>query len=152
MERPDDVRAIEAAVAQLSRVAYSHRARRRIEDRAGVPLGPNAIAVLAVIHAQGPVRFGAVARRTGQQPSRVSKEVRTLVDAGFVEQTDDPDDRRAVLLVSTDKGDDAYRRYRDAAEGALAEVLGTWSDRDVHQLARLMGRLATGFAQPPEDV
>jgi DNA-binding MarR family transcriptional regulator len=147
--RATDVRTIEAAVARLARVAYSHKARRRIEDRAGVPLPPNAIAVLAAVQSYGPVRLGAVARRLGLQASRVSKEVRTLVDAGYVEQTPDPDDRRAVLLVATDKGAEAYRRYRAAAEDALAEVLDSWSDAEVHRLARLVDRLAGGFAAPP---
>lgn len=151
MERAEDVRAVEAAVGRIARVTYSHRARRRIEDRSGVPLGPNAITVLSTVLAHAPVRFGVVARRVGLQPSRVSKEVRTLVEAGLVEQVEDPDDRRAVLLVATDKGADAHRRYRDAAEQALADVLAEWPDRDVHTLARLLGRLADGFSNPPGD-
>lgn len=149
--RREDLRAIDGAVATVARVANSHRARRRIEDRAGVPLGPTGVSALAAVHAMGPVRHGAVARRMGIQPSRVTKEVRVLVEAGLVAEWADPNDRRAVLLEVTPAGADAYRRYRRAAESALAEVLDGWSDRDVGQLATLLTRLATAFATTRDE-
>jgi DNA-binding MarR family transcriptional regulator len=145
--RTEDLRAVQAAVTTVGRVQHSHRARRQIEDRSGVPLGPTTIATLAAIHTLGPVRHRAVARRAGLQPSRVSKEVRVLVDAGMVTEHADPADRRAVLLEATEKGADAHARYVSAAEETLAEVLAGWTDRDLHRLADLTTRLAACFAR-----
>ncbi len=145
-DRTTDLRTLQTALTTVGRVQHSHRARRRIEDRSGVPLGPTTIATLTAIHSLGPVRHRAVARKVGLQPSRVSKEVRVLVDAGMVTERDDPHDRRAVLLEVTDKGTDAHRRYVAAAEATLAEVLADWSDDDLHRLTDLTTRLAACFA------
>jgi DNA-binding MarR family transcriptional regulator len=147
VDRTADLRTLQLALTTLGRVQHSHRARRRIEDRSGVPLGPTAIATLAAICVMGPVRHRAVARRVGVQPSRVSKEVRILVDAGMVSERPDPDDRRAVLLEATDKGADAHARYLRGAEEALAEVLADWTDQDLHRLTDLTTRLAACFAR-----
>lgn len=151
MDRSQDVHSIDASVAMLVRVAHSHRARRRIEDRSGVPLGPTTLSALAAVITGGPMRYGAVARKMGVQPSRASKEVRVLIETGFVTEQPDPDDRRAMLLEATDKGHDAYQRYRHAAENAMDEVLSSWPDRDVHRLAQMLGRLAEGFANVEDD-
>ena len=146
MDRTTDLRTLQTALTTVGRVQHSHRARRRIEDRSGVALGPTTIATLTAIGTLGPVRHRVVARKVGLQPSRVSKEVRVLVDAGMVSERADPDDRRAVLLEATDKGADAHRRYVAAAEATLAEVLADWTDDDLHRLADLTTRLAACFA------
>ena len=145
--RTVDLHALQTALTTVGRVQHSHRARRRIEDRSGVPLGPTTIAALAAIRVLGPARHRVVAHRMGLQPSRVSKEVRVLVDAGMVTERPDPADRRAILLEVTEKGADAHDRYRHAAQETLAEVLDDWSDRDLHRLADLTTRLAAAFAR-----
>ena len=155
MARPDDLRSIQVALTTIGRVQNSRRARRRIEDLAGVPIAPTTIATLAAVVALAPVRHGPIAARIGIQPSRVSKEVRILVEGGMVTESPDPHDRRAVLLDPTDKGVDAYVRYTEAAREILGDVLADWSARDVAELDRLTTRLATAFAavaaDPPED-
>lgn len=147
VSRPDDIRAIQAALSTVTRVQYNRRARRLIEDRSGVPLAPTTVATLSAIGALGPVRHGAVAQRVGTQPSRISKEVRALVQAGLVTEVADPQDRRAVLLGVTDKGTDAVERYAEAARETLSEVLAELSDDEVTTLAPLLTRLATCFAR-----
>lgn len=151
VDRTTDLHELQTALTTVGRVQHSHGARRRIEDRSGVPLGPTTIAALAAVHTMGPVRHRAVARRVGLQPSRVSKEVRVLVEAGFVTERPDPDDRRAVLLEATDKGADAHDRYVRAAQETLADVLADWTDADVHRLTHLLTRLAADFSRggPP---
>jgi DNA-binding MarR family transcriptional regulator len=99
----------------------------------------------------GPVRHGAVALRVGTQPSRVSKEVRTLVAGGLVSESPDPDDRRAVLLRTTEKGAESLLRYLHAAQDTLGEVLADWSDTDLELFALMISRLAEYFAREPRD-
>lgn len=147
MNRAANLLSLQTALTTLGRVQHSHRARRRIENRSGVPLGQTTIATLAAIRTLGPARHRAVARRAGLQPSRVSKEARVLVDAGMVTEHPDPDDRRAVLLEATDKGAEAHDRYLAAAQETLAEVLADWSDADLHRLVDLTTRLAADFAR-----
>ncbi len=151
MGRSDDLRAISASITLVTRVANSRRARRNIADEAGVALGPTAIATLAAIKDLGPVRHGPVARRTRVQPSRVSKEVRVLVDLGFVTERVDPDDRRAMVLEITDRGTKSYRQYHEAVERALATTLDAWTDTELRRLSADLARLAHDFAHPEAD-
>jgi DNA-binding MarR family transcriptional regulator len=148
MGRRADVRAIGDSITTLTRVSNSRRARQNLADLAGVPLGPTAIGTLAAIKDLGPARHGAVARRTRLQPSRVSKEVRVLVDLGFVSECVDPEDRRAVVLEITARGADAYVHYRRAVERVLATTLGAWTDDELRRLRTDLARLAHDFAVP----
>ncbi len=111
-----------------------------------MPLAPTAIETLSAIRTLGPVRHGAVAARIGIQPSRISKEVRSLVEAGMVTETPDPADRRAVLLDVTDKGTDALARYVGGSREILDEVLAGWSTTDLSRLGTLLGRMASALA------
>jgi DNA-binding MarR family transcriptional regulator len=151
MGRRADLRAIGASITMLTRVANSRRAHRNLADLAGVPLGPTTIGTLAAVSDLGPVRHVAVARRTRLQASRVSKEVRVLVDLGYVSECVDLDDRRAVVLEITERGTEALLRHRHAVERALAATLGTWTDDEIRHLRSNLARLAHDFAFPEAD-
>ena len=142
MDRNEDLRLVDVAVARIARASYSKTLRQQTQERADVPLPPNAIAALSAIVRHGPLRLGAIAERLELQQSRASKEVQRLVSAGFAEQADDPEDRRASLVRATPSGDHAYKRYRAAADELLAERLAPWSDRELRSLARQLTKLA----------
>src|SRR6478609_8851624 len=56
----------------------------------------------------GPQRSSTLAETACVDPSTVSRQVAQLVKAGLVERQSDPEDGRASLLVSTDRGRAAY--------------------------------------------
>ena len=146
MARNEDLHLVDIAVARIARASYSKTLRHHTQARAGVPLSPNAIVALSAIVRHGPLRLGAIAERLELQQSRASKEVQRLVAAGFAEQTDDPEDRRASLVRATDEGVTAYKRYRAAADELLAERMASWSDSELHSLARQLTKLASTFS------
>jgi DNA-binding MarR family transcriptional regulator len=142
MSREDDVDALDRALTRIGRVANSRRAARQRSRMSGVDLLPTAVATLASVYRLGPVRLTDIAADIDLEPSRVSKEVNRLVDAGLVDQVTDPTDRRASLLTITDDGADAWKRYRAAVDEQLSRLVSEWTDRDLHQLAKLLTRLA----------
>ena len=146
MSREDDLDAVDAALTRIGRLANSRRVARYRSELSGVDLSPTTVATLAAVYRLGPARLTAVAGLVDLEPSRVSKEVTRLVDAGLVAQEPDSTDGRATLLACTAAGEDAFRRYRATADQILAERLGTWSDRDLARLADLLGRLASTLA------
>jgi len=148
VDRAEDLHLVDVALARISRASYSKTLRQQTQERADVAVPPNAIAALSAVVRLGPMRLGAIAERLEVQQSRASKEVQRLVAAGFVEQLDDPEDRRASLVRATPAGQDAYKRYRAAADELLAERLDDWSDREVHALARQLTKLAKSFGVP----
>jgi DNA-binding MarR family transcriptional regulator len=142
MSRADDLSRVDAALTRVGRVANSRRAARYRSQLSGVDLLPTAVATLACIFRIGPARLTDVSAQLELEPSRVSKEVNRLVEAGLVTQEPDARDRRAVLLTVTEEGADAWRRYRKATDKQLARTLEEWTDDDLHQLATLLARLA----------
>lgn len=142
----DEARAIETAITRISRIGYSKTGRRRVEERSGISLTPPAITVLAGICRLGPARLGVVAEFADLHQSRASREVKRLVDGGYVEQEPDPADLRATLLIATAKGHDAHERYRTAAMEGVQQLIAHWSEDDVRTLAVLLTRLAEEFA------
>jgi DNA-binding MarR family transcriptional regulator len=146
MSRADDLAGVDAALARIGRVANSRRAARYRAKLSGVDLLPTAVATLATIFRVGPARLTDVSAQLELEPSRVSKEVNRLVEAGLVTQTADATDRRAVLLTCTTEGAEAWRRYRKAVDKQLARTLEEWTDDDLHQLATLLSRLSSAVA------
>jgi DNA-binding MarR family transcriptional regulator len=142
MPRDADLHTIDAALTRIGRVANSRRASGRRARRSGVTLAPTAVATLAAIYRHGPARLTTIAEHVDLEPSRISREVRPLVEAGLVDQQPDPQDGRATLLVATAAGRDAFERYRRAADAILAESMRDWNARDLRQLADLLTRLA----------
>ena len=69
--------------------------------------------LLSTISASEPATLNQVARTVGRGAPAVSRSVDSLVRAGLVERTQDPDNRRRLALRLTDKG-------RTQLEGASA--------------------------------
>jgi len=142
MSRDDDVAAVDKALTRIGRAANSRRAARQRSRVSGVDLLPTAVATLAAVHRLAPVRLTEIAADIELEPSRVSKEVSRLLDAGLIEQSPDPTDRRALLLTITEAGADAWTRYRAAVDQQLERLLAGWNNRDLQRLATLLTRLA----------
>ena len=146
MSRADDLTKVDAALTRIARVANSRRAARERSRLSGVDLLPTAVWTLAAIYRLGPVRLTDLANDMELEPSRVSKEVNRLAEAGLVEQQTDASDRRAVRITATEKGADAWHRYRKAVDRQLARTLDSWTDSDITKLAALLTRLSSAVA------
>lgn len=146
MSRADDLARVDTALTRIGRLVNSRKAARYRSKRSGVDLLPTSVATLGAIVRLAPTRLTTIADATDLEPSRVSKEVTRLVDAGLVAQEPDPTDRRATLLVVTDEGHEAMRRYRSTVDEILTERLSDFDDGDLATLADLMHRLGDALA------
>jgi len=75
---------------------------RLIADRLGVAASD--LDCLHVLRLQGPVTAAELARHIGLTPGSVSRMIDRLDAGGFITRTDDPDDRRRVLIEADGKG------------------------------------------------
>jgi len=110
-----------------------------------VHLADTTISALAAVYRHGPLRIGEVAAHMDLDASRASKEIRRLVDDGYVKQQTDPHERRASSLTVTAKGKRTFERYRAAADALVEEVFGPWTDTDLAEAAAVLQRLAASF-------
>lgn len=89
---------------------------------------------------EGPLRLTSLAKLLSVDLSVVSRQVKALEEAGFVERASDPADARAVLVSGTERGLAAFTATRIQRTEVLDEVLADWSEPERHDLVRLLSR------------
>jgi MarR family transcriptional regulator, 2-MHQ and catechol-resistance regulon repressor len=100
----NDAHALHSAVSDLVRV-YQFRDRDRI---CCYDVSVTQCYALETVVEHGPLRQGALADRLFLDKSTTSRVVATLLKKGYLEQTPDPADGRAVLLRATRSGRSLY--------------------------------------------
>ena len=139
--RRADAEPVEPTLAELV-TAVAGRLRSAWRDGlAPYGLSPHQGRALLVVALAPGLRPTDLAARLRIAPRSVTEVVDGLVDAGLLERTPDPQDRRAVLLTLTAQGHDqvsAIQASRQAVAGTLFDAL---SDADRDQLRRILTRL-----------
>lgn len=100
-----------------------------------------ALMVLGALSAVGRARLTVIAERTGLDASTASRQVADLERAGLLVREVDPDDRRAILLQTTEKGVGLMTRLSTGRRRRLERMLADWSEHDIEEFGRLMARL-----------
>ncbi len=114
-------------VADRLHSAALHLLRRlRIEDET---LGISAprLSALSVLVFGGPRRIGELADAEQVEPPTMTRLVDGMERDGFVVRSPDPEDRRAVVVRATPKGERALKKGRSQRVEALASRLRTLS-------------------------
>ena len=91
--------------------------------------------LLSAIVANEPATLNQVARKVGRGAPAVSRSVDSLVRAGLVERTQDPDNRRRLALRLTDKG----REHMGGVSAGSSALLGKL-ERLAHSELRALER------------
>lgn len=104
-------------------------------DRSGYPL-------LGRIARIGPVRPSELATQFGVKLSTISRQVSELERLGLVDRAADPSDARASKLELSDTGRQLLAAARRVRHRRLQEFLAGWSDDDLADFTRLLGRFA----------
>jgi len=146
VRRNASLQQIERSIGRIGVVGSSVRAVRWRAARAGVDVSTPGMGILGVLERDGPQRVSLIARKAGMVGPQVSRELRSLEAAGYVERTTDDADGRAVVVSINAKGTDAYLRLRDASVAAAGTALAGWSSDELAELARLLNRMADDFA------
>ncbi len=133
---PDPIQTVERefGTLMLHLVRYKHHVNGDRIDRM-------ALMVLGALARCGPARLGAVAEHTGLDPSTVSRQVADLEKAGLLARDPDPDDRRAVLLKATDKGEQVLQRLSRGRRKRVERLLSDWEPDDIVTFGRLLAQL-----------
>jgi DNA-binding MarR family transcriptional regulator len=78
--------------------------------------------------------------------STASRQIVELERDGVIRRLPDADDGRASILELTSLGKRHLKKIAAARQAMLAEILDDFSDEDVSDLARLLGRLNHNIA------
>ena len=108
-------------------------------------LDPASYSLLLMVDDAGSLRGMDVADRTGLDKSTVSRQIATLVELELLERVPDPDDGRARRIQLSDSGRARLAEVRSQRSKHLREQFASWSTGDLHDLARLLGKINTMF-------
>ncbi|MEV0535312.1 MarR family transcriptional regulator [Kitasatospora sp. NPDC050463] len=134
------------------------RAIKRIRRRTGERLEPYGItpgqgrALRTLAHApgcelpNGAMRLGDLAERLHIAPRSATTVVDALEEAGLVERTPDPADRRAVRIVLTSAGRSAVERIGQVRHEVAQEYFGPINPADQDVLLRALRSAETAYA------
>jgi DNA-binding MarR family transcriptional regulator len=128
--------------ATIGRLA---RRLRTTESGTAAGLTPTRISILLHVVRAGSVRLSELAAAEGINPTMLSRVVSDLADAGLLERSCDPGDRRAAWVTATAAGRQLAARMRrertDAVNTALA-ALGEADRAAVEDALEALERLA----------
>jgi DNA-binding MarR family transcriptional regulator len=105
--------------------------------------------LLAEIQRLGPVRLADVARAVGVTQGTASTLVEALVRDELVVRGTDSDDRRAIRLSVTPRGDDQARRWLTDYLNAARSIFACFDPGEQRALAQLLTRLADTLETAP---
>ena len=119
----EEIDAVMSAARVL--VAVTAQSVTSVEDRVTLPQ----LRVLVMIASRGPQNLASVAQALGVHPSNATRRCDKLVEAGLVHRSEDPTDRRNLVLQLTPSGRQIVQQMtehrRAAIEGVLAKMPAT---------------------------
>src|SRR6478735_3607982 len=122
----------------ISTTDLAHRLRpvltrlaRRMRQAAAGDLSPTQGAALATIDCHGPLTPSELAVRERIQRPTATRVLARLEEAGLVERTADPTDRRSTLVAITSSGSELLIAVRDRKDAYLAQRLDQLSPDDL---------------------
>ncbi|NEA47172.1 MarR family transcriptional regulator [Streptomyces sp. SID10815] len=102
-------------------------------------------AVLTLLGRHGDMRMSRLAELLAVDMSVTSRHVAHVAARGWIDRLPDPADRRSRILRLTPAGVDQLDELSRRTTHLFAERLSDWTDDEVGQLIRLMGRLRDSF-------
>lgn len=113
----DDVDAVMLAMRVL--VAVTAQSVAKLDERVTLPQ----LRVLVVIASRGPQNLAAVAQGLGVHSSNATRACDKLVEAGLLHRSDDPADRRNLVLRLTPSGEDLVESMNRARRTSITGIL-----------------------------
>jgi DNA-binding MarR family transcriptional regulator len=102
---------------------------------------PSQARALGVLTRHGPMRLGALSEYLRIAPRSATEVVDALMQAHLVERRPDPDDRRAVLVALTSRGEEVAAAIRAARAAEGEGFFARLDDADRTSLARILRTL-----------
>ncbi len=129
-------------VIELQREVDRARRQYELDVWMSLPLTIAQLKSLFFIRNQECTNSGTLAAALGVTPTNTTGIIDRLVKQGLVSRTENPENRRMLLLRATDKGEELVARLRERRRGYLSEVLERMSIVELGTLAQGLASLA----------
>jgi DNA-binding MarR family transcriptional regulator len=132
MEKAQLISKIIELQQQLSRALRQHEPDAWL----GLNLTIAQLKSLFFIAREGSVNFRKLASALGVTPADTTGLVDRLVAQGLVSRTENPEDRRMLLLRATGKGEALVANLRETTMSRVSDVLARMSENELYTLAQ----------------
>ncbi len=125
---------------------------RRLRSSSPTGLTLTEASVLFTVVRCGPIGMSELAREEGLNPTMLSRVVARLAEGGLVARTPHPDDRRAIVVTTTDAGVRLREETVRARTDVLARALDGLAAEDAAALETalpVLERLAAQLKETP---
>lgn len=102
---------------------------------------------LFFINMEGITNLRKLATALGVSPPNMTGIVDRLVEQGLVSRDENPEDRRMLLLRTTEKGKTMLARLQESGAGRMTGILTRMSEEELACLAKGLSALARAAAQ-----
>jgi DNA-binding MarR family transcriptional regulator len=133
----DDITAVADLLHQINRDIRQVMTGHQDSHEPPVTMGQIRALRQVCMH-DGPMRMSELADQLHIARRSATTVVDALVDRGLLNRSDDPDDRRSVLIDITDAGLAEMRAALDRRRSAAARVLDNLDPGDLAELRRLL--------------
>ncbi len=120
---------------------------REIARYALAELGSQGFTALAAIRTAGPLRVSEIAERLSIDVSVASRQVNSLISAGYARRDPDEADGRAHRITATDSGAKALTECHGRMVAAFSQALDGWSTQEIAELAGRLDHLLEDFSK-----
>lgn len=134
---------IEAAIAELYRLANSPQNHRARQERLGTDLSRTELEALRRVDELDVATVTSMSEILGLSLAATSRTLARLEEDDYLLRRADPTDGRVVRFETTAKGSRTSDRFQASTRGEINQVLSSWPERDRRRLAELFARLVT---------
>ena len=135
----------DAAAVSTLRSAVMRLSRRLRNQRVEESLTPTEMQVLATLARCGSASPGELARKEHVQPPSMTRIIAMLEEKGLVRREPHPDDRRQVVVSSTEQAESILDQSRAKRDAWLADLAGGLDEEEwalLRAAAPVLERLA----------
>jgi DNA-binding MarR family transcriptional regulator len=143
---PSRIASVESVMHALMSVGRLIRQRS-----SGETLDTGSFWILKTISTNGSIRVTDLATCVNLDPSTVSRHVAQLHQAGLIERTSDPVDRRAQRVRLSTDGERQLNAALRVRLALLERGLQSWAPEDLEQLDRLLTRFVGDIDRLSKD-
>ncbi len=128
-------------VIELQRRVDRARRQYALDIWMGLPLTIAQLKSLFFISNQGSTNSGKLAVALGVTPTNTTGIIDRLVKQGLVSRSENPEDRRMLVLRATGKGEELVANLRERRRGYMSEVLARLTADELATLAQGLASL-----------
>jgi DNA-binding MarR family transcriptional regulator len=125
----------QAELASALRLSLLRAARRLRSQRVNTAVTLSQLSALATVGKWGPLSAGEIAAIERVQPPSMTKILASLENAGWVERSSQPEDRRQSIIAITSAGRQLLADETRARDEWLAKRLVEFSAEDLRKLS-----------------